>query len=221
MAEEQHVYTHPSRVEHWRHLIEIIALSAAAIWALYVFVYQERIKPANSSPSLEVSPVVTHTAMRNGKELVTVDLDQKNIGPVDLQIDANLVNVRGLRYGNALTRSQETEHHRVTLFNAVPQKASVMVMSSLRMFRPFGQVDTNVFQPGREKRPSRTFVLPANTYDAVQIDYATCYQRADDRSVRNVSIQKTADGAFDLDAVAALENGTTIFCPWGNTIVAL
>lgn len=38
-ATNHHVYTHPGPVEHWRHLVEIIALIIAAAWGFYVFVY--------------------------------------------------------------------------------------------------------------------------------------------------------------------------------------
>src|SRR5215469_1106791 len=97
-ADEQHVYTHPSSVEHWRHLIEIVALSVAAIWALYVFVYQEQIKPAHLAASLEVMSRVSHTPMRGGSELITVELPERNIGSVPLQLDAAIVNVYGISF---------------------------------------------------------------------------------------------------------------------------
>ena len=33
-----------------RHVVEAVAIVGAALWAFYVFVYQERIKPASATP---------------------------------------------------------------------------------------------------------------------------------------------------------------------------
>jgi len=60
MGRELHVHSHPSRVEHWRHLVEIAALTVAAIWGFYVFVYQERIKPASEPAELQALVSLDH-----------------------------------------------------------------------------------------------------------------------------------------------------------------
>jgi hypothetical protein len=85
-ATNHHVYTHPGPVEHWRHLVEIVALIIAAAWGFYVFVYQERIKPASELPILDVQPVVMHEVMRGGKKIVSAGLVMKNIGPTELKL---------------------------------------------------------------------------------------------------------------------------------------
>ena len=95
---EYRVQTKPSLVEHWRHLVEIVALLTAAVWAFYVFVYQERIKPAAEPPRLQMSTNVSREALHGGKELVTINVTLKNTGSNDVAIGAVLVNAYGLRY---------------------------------------------------------------------------------------------------------------------------
>ncbi len=86
MGRELHVHSHPSRVEHWRHLIEIAALCIAAIWGFYVFVYQERIKPAGAPVELQTMVTLEHTTLRSNKEFIKVGVRMRNIGSTPLEL---------------------------------------------------------------------------------------------------------------------------------------
>jgi len=77
---EYRVYSEPSPVEHWRHLVEIVALVTAAVWVFYVFVYRERIKPSGEPPRLEPVVSIVHEPLQGGKELVTIAATLKNSG---------------------------------------------------------------------------------------------------------------------------------------------
>jgi hypothetical protein len=99
MGRDLHVHSHPSPVEHWRHLVEIVALAAAAVWALYIFVYQERIKPASAPPEVQTIISVDHTTIGSGKELVKVSARMKNAGEAPFAMVGMVVNVYGIRYG--------------------------------------------------------------------------------------------------------------------------
>jgi hypothetical protein len=98
VARDLHVHSHPSGVEHWRHLVEIVALTAAAIWALYVFVYQEKIKPLSAEPKLLRTVTVEHTNLQSGKEFVKVNVELKNIGESEVQISAIVANLYGFKF---------------------------------------------------------------------------------------------------------------------------
>lgn len=218
--DEQHVFTHPSRVERWRHLIEIVALSVAAIWAFYVFVYQEQIKPAHLAPSLEITSRVSHTPMRGGNELITVDVPERNIGIVPLQLDAAIVNVYGIRYGARMTKWSEGGQLAGD-FYALPVVSATLLVTRLAVFRPMGGAFGSHFSPEREKSMSIFIAVRSGSDDAVRVEYSVCYQRDDDPSSHAFHPSRRRDGSYDYMALAALEGVSHPFCPRGSAIVAI
>src|SRR5579862_3355224 len=218
LGDEQHVYTHPSSVEHWRHLIEIVALSVAAIWAFYVFVYQEQIKPAHLEPSLEVKSRVSHMPMRGGDELITVELPERNIGTVPLQLDAAIVNVYGLRFGARMTKWSERSRESKD-FYALSVVSATLLVTRLAVFKPMGGTLTSDFAPEREKSPSVDIAVPSGAYDAVRVEYSLCYQREDDTSPHIFHPSRRRDDSYDYMALAGLEAVAHPFCPRDTAIV--
>jgi hypothetical protein len=94
------IETRLSRIEHWRIAIEIAALIVAAAWGLYVFVYQERIKPALAPALLEPNISVTHTLTASGQEFVAVDCELKNIGATEVSLVGVAVSAYGTRFAS-------------------------------------------------------------------------------------------------------------------------
>lgn len=220
LGDEQHVYTHPSSVERWRHLIEIVALSVAAIWAFYVFVYQEQIKPAHLAPSLEVKSRVSHTLMRGSSELITVELPERNIGTVPLQLDAAIVNVYGIRFGARMTKWSERGPVSSD-FYALPVASATLLVTRLTLFKPMGGTNTSFFAPEREKSPSVDIAVRSGAYDAARVEYSLCYQREDDPSPHAFHPSRRRDGSYDYIALGELEGVVHPWCPRGTAIVAI
>ena len=218
-ADQQHVYTHPSNLERWRHLIEIVALSVAAIWAFYVFVYQEQIKPAHLAPSLEINSRVSHTPMRGGNDLITVELLERNIGTVPLQLDAAIVNVYGIKFGARMTKW--SERGQGADFYALPVVSTTLLVTRLAIFKPMGGAITSYFNPEREKSPSINIAVPSGAFDAVRVEYSVCYQREDDPSPYAFHPSRRLDGSYDYMALAGLEGVVHPWCPRDRTIIAI
>ncbi len=61
-ATNHHVYTHPGPVEHWRHVVEIVALIIAAAWGFYVFVWSLDFAPRLNATVREMACVSSRTA---------------------------------------------------------------------------------------------------------------------------------------------------------------
>ena len=219
-GDAQHVYTHPSSVEHWRHVIEIVALSAAALWAFYVFVYQEQIKPAHLSPSLEVDSRVSHTPMRGGNELITVELPERNIGSVPLQIDAAIMNVYGVRFGDRMTKRSERGQVSGDFYD-LPVVSATLLVTRLWLYTSMGGGITSSFSPGREKAPSVNIAVRSGAYDAVRVEYSLCYQREDDPDTHAFHPSRRLDGSYDYMALAGLEAVAHPWCPRDTAIVAI
>ncbi len=120
LSRKYRVHNEPSRVEQRRHLVEIIALVGAAFWAVYVFVYQERLKPASEAPDLQQSLALHHEMVSGGNEFVKVDFDIKNIGHVPAMLDGLVVNAGG-RIGRQLVtfRAIDSKRAPVALRHAI------------------------------------------------------------------------------------------------------
>ena len=90
-------------IEDWRHLVEIVAFIAAACWAIYVFVYQERIKPESSPPRVHPIFFVEKHALRGARTYVKVHLELKNFGESVASIGVVNVNVYGVTYSSKVS----------------------------------------------------------------------------------------------------------------------
>ncbi len=214
-VEQRHVFTHPSRVEHWRHLVEILALTVAAAWAFYVFVYQERIKPAHETPVLDVSSVVSREDAPNGKQIITVLLSIKNIGQPFLQLDGFIINVTGIRYGNQVQKRLASSPF-VALDATLPTASRSPLYSFHLLFKPFtsGVGLPSVLGPNYQRENGFSFALPRAAYDAISVEYTVCYQRADDQRFMSYVPTRSASGMLDAKAMADFGWRHEVHCAW-------
>jgi hypothetical protein len=81
-----------------RDLVEIVAILAAGIWAIYVFAYEQRIKPAGEPPSILLFGSLHQLGAHDGLVQVGFKGDIRNTGHNDVAIVALGFVVNGLRY---------------------------------------------------------------------------------------------------------------------------
>jgi hypothetical protein len=199
---EYRVQTKPSLVEHWRHLAEIVALVTAAIWAFYVFVYQERIKPAGEPPRLQASANVTHEPLQGSRELVTINITLKNTGSNDIEVGALLVNAYGLRYRSGSAGVAQEAHPGDGIFivnRGLERNKSELLYSHIVLRRPLGATAHAYIPQGEQVTFSMPFVVERGAYDTLRVNFIRCDQRADNPRVTSYAPKRTADGAFDVE----------------------
>ncbi len=218
---EYRVHTKLSRVEHWRHVLEIVALIAAAIWAFYVFIYQERIKPAGEPPRLQVDTRVSHDALEGGTELVTIKTTLKNTGSTDIAMGALLVNAYGMRYASDGTRESREFHpsRGITIINrGLRSAAPVLLYSHLSQWQPLGITRQILRLPiAQELTFERSFVIERRTYETMRITYGYCYQRQDNQTTTTFVPRRARDGAFDVRDILRA-NGLYVGLRCGGTL---
>lgn len=180
MQQDVNFHSHPSRVEHWRHVIEIVAIVSAAVWAFYVFVYQERIKPATAPPQLEHTIAVEHNAVAGGKEFVKVTTEFKNVGLSEVQLDGVLVNVYGIRYGSNAAKQIEQPLSGIdktsfglTASRPLPLYSFFDEWPSMGAQKP----GSPLISPGLSWTESFAFAIRAGQYDSVNVLFYYCYSR--------------------------------------------
>lgn len=196
MGREIHVRSHPSPIEHWRHVVEIVALSVAAVWGFYVFIYQERIKPASEPTELQTIVSVDRTPLRSNKEFIKVGVLMKNIGQPSLELAGLIVNAYGVKY-----TSREGEHVDKPLSGIVEiSRAFVPGKPSLQytfvdMWKAFGSPRIAMLRPRLESPETFVFAVPAHAFDLVKIDYIVCWSRPRSKPWP-VTVETQADGSF-------------------------
>lgn len=204
-----HVHSHPSKVEHWRHVAEIAAILVAAVWALYVFVFQEQIKPARELPELQAVWFVDHQALPHGAELVRVNIVAKNMGTQEMYIAGAIVSVYGIRYG-ATPRAWGTSlsHGFGVVNHSLPETTTTLLYSYVHAFAEFHGTGFANVEPQTGFTRNYSFAIPSHVYDAVKLKWIACQTKYGDRTWP-VSIVRTPDGAY---AFTGTENASGLFC---------
>ena len=89
-----------------RHAVEAIAIVAAGIWAFYVFIYQERIKPALEPPSLELNLDFDRGTIVRGVRVANLVVTVHNTGHSDVSFVATAFSAWTAVPGTLLTAAQ-------------------------------------------------------------------------------------------------------------------
>lgn len=209
----RHIYTHPSRVEHWRHLVEIVALVVAALWGVYLFIYQERIKPASEAPNLEFHSDVQHEYLIGNRVLVKLSYTWHNLGSNAVQIDGIAANVYGITYGNFADRLErlqgtalERGYNETIAEVRGMSRHETLLATTFHPWRAMGGRLTAVVAPGDSVTlHSLDFVLPRGRFAAIRARVAYCQRRSDDRQTGYVTLKRASDGGFDVDSLGSAE----------------
>lgn len=203
MNRELHVRSHPSVIEHWRHLVEIVALVIAAVWGFYVFVYQERIKPASIAPQLQPSVEVHHSALDRGREFVQVKIGMTHSGGAPLALAGMVVNVYGIRYGKSEAEHIETPMKGITeiSYTLAPARPKLLY-TFLDTWRGFGAQKGfgELAGDGQTFAETLSLVTQQYRYDAAKIEWQICWSRPGTKQWP-VSAQRQPDGAFWFSSV--------------------
>ncbi len=178
-----HVHSHPSKVEHWRHLLEIIALIIAAAWAFYVFVYQERIKPATQPVYVESSLAVSHQPIGADVEFINVALNFHNIGSTQADlagVDANVFGYRFLSKTNLYTANYKKVPGWYDVYGTLGTTQPKLLHSFYRVWQPFGGYGKLHLDAGGTTQMSFWMGIHRGEYNVITVAYRYCFIRTGD-----------------------------------------
>jgi hypothetical protein len=194
-----HVHTHPSGAELWRHIIEIAAFIVAAGWAFYVFVYQERIKPAQTLPQAQITAGLLHQPVQSGAESVTVTFEIHNVGSTPFKMAGFVINAYGFHYipRIALTMTTSMNRNVTTVRNSLAESKPVLLQSVYARFATFGSARTPFLAaPGADSKRRYTFGIARGTYDVIFLRYKYCFTFYDNAQVYDPGAFRQPDGAY-------------------------
>lgn len=86
-----------ARYESTKNLIEIIALVLAGFWAIYIFIYQEHIAPANAVPRASIDTEIINLGSIKGGNAIKLKSKLSNNGKVRVYLVGYWFNVIGHR----------------------------------------------------------------------------------------------------------------------------
>ena len=209
-----HVHTHASGAEHWRHIAEIAAFAIAAAWAFYIFVYQERIKPANQPVFVESSLKVAHELQRSNIEFVSVTVNFHNITSSQADLAGVAINVFGNRF-LPQTRHRIYLHPRTRgfteIYNTLETENAVLLASFNHLWQPFGGGQVFHLDANGSGDVSFWFGVIRHRFDVLTVAYTYCFVRTGDQRTYAITVVHRSDGSLSFPA--GIENNL----PGGKT----
>ncbi|MBV8344469.1 MAG: hypothetical protein JO190_05675 [Candidatus Eremiobacteraeota bacterium] len=202
MSRELRVHSVPTRAEQVRTAVEIVAIVAAGLWALYTFVYEQRIKPLAEAPSFSVPTIVEQERAPDGVVFLTIRRRLQNTGNVSIDVAAEALSVYGERIAsrvNRVTRSETPTEKIVSADVARKPVALLFSIVKLRSGAVGGNPNTSFYLPAHSSAEEDYLVtVPAHSYPIVLIVRRDYIRKAPIVPKVPVRIVRTAQGGYDL-----------------------
>jgi hypothetical protein len=202
VSRDLRVHSVPTRAEQVRTAVEIVAIVAAGVWALYTFVYEQRIKPLSEPPQFSVPTQIDQGPTVNGVVFLTIRKRLENTGNVPIDIAAETLSVYGERISRRTSAVRRSESPFLAEVHAdVPRKPVALLFSfaKLRAGAVAGNPKTNFFtRPHSSAEEDFLIAVPAHTYPIVYVERRDYVGKAPITPKFPVTIVRTRLGAYDL-----------------------
>jgi hypothetical protein len=183
-----------------RHAVEAIAIVAAGLWAAYVFIYQERIKPAFEPPSLQETVTFDAGKTVRGVRIAQLHIDFSNTGHVDTDVYAESETVFGDRFDAAAPAAKPTgTAGSVEVNRMVPASKRELVYSRAVLYdAALGGSEHVILSPDQHYGFTIPIAVKHGRFDELIANVAIVYGRARlDRShFARIAIVRDPDGGL-------------------------
>jgi hypothetical protein len=185
-----------------RDIVEVAAIVLAGAWAIYTFVYVERIKPSYDQPRIAAEGALTRVGTRNGLVALEYAVKIRNAGSVPVSILGAATSAIGIRFTTSRMPQDRNlfaqGEHEFSRDARVDRREVVYSLSWLsRSVDPkFGS--SYVLAPGQEVPFSGIFLVKARTYDTVEFAEFIAYAKPSN-STYNITARTNSSGITMLD----------------------
>jgi hypothetical protein len=183
-----------------RDVVEIVAIVAAGVWAFYVFVYENRIKPATADPELNVTASMQRLSERKGLIAVALHLQLHNIGTVRAHLLGLAVNVSGKRVVSGVSHGRVelggTQYRFQGYYRTQPDVPVYGYAYITRLGNPSTGQDI-ALDPAASVEESRTFYVPQGRFDLLEVGIDAPYTKFDDATIPS-HLAVTPQGAASI-----------------------
>jgi len=198
------VHSVPTLGENIRVAVEVVAIVAAGLWALYTFVYEQRIKPLSEAPAFSLPTIIDQGATVHGITFLTIHKRLQNTGNIPVDIAAEALSVYGEVLVNKSRRYKRIETPTsVTVKADVPRLPAALLFSfaKLRNGAVGGNQKTAFFVPAHSASEETALVaVPVKTYPVILIVRRDYVAKAPIAPKMDVRIVKTPLGGYDLQS---------------------
>ncbi|HZZ65968.1 MAG TPA: hypothetical protein VFE17_10745 [Candidatus Baltobacteraceae bacterium] len=184
-----------------RHIVEIVAIIAAGVWAFYTFIYEERIKPAHEPLSANESISLTRVGRLGNLDVIAVAIVIKNVGKTEFDTVALAYDVTGFRFSQSKPYARETASEREFGDSAQPT-APHLLLSHVSFYAaavngPLGL--HNIIDPGGESDYTIFLGIPHGRYGLLKAHFQYLPYKTPVRTHQiALALQKRTYGAYDL-----------------------
>lgn len=184
-----------------RHIVEAVAIIGAGIWGFYVFIYQERIKPASEPAALALSVNIDRLGRDAHREALRVTMVLRNTGKTEMDIAGEGYNVWGLRFGQKQVKRRVNAPNDQESYDVIPRTSSELVATSfeLRDAAIGGRYNFHIIiEPGAQEQLARMLVVPRGRYDVIDAQVYAVPVKTSLRSKVDLHIVRQSDGSLRI-----------------------
>lgn len=194
---------------------KVVAILAAGAWAIYTFVYEQRIKPANAPPTINLTGSLQRIGERDGMVEMAYHATLRNTGQTRIYTIADGIVAVGLRYASTQTAVTWTPAPGVTEYDrSVRPRSRVIVYSVYELTRYADPKYPGGFEidPGETVPFSGVFFVRKGDFDAVELQGSVAYTKYD--GVYPTKVTHLPNEAFYFTSVGHKYG----YAYWGETI---
>jgi len=166
-----------------RDVVEVVAICLAGLWAFYVFIYEERIKPASETPQIVLTGDLVRAGERHGLLAFRYRVTVHNSGHARVNIIGTGFAANGVRF----TTSGTPFSRMTTSGGAHSYARDARVASRTLIYYTFGLTrfakpeygGGYSIEPGQEVPYSGIVLVRRKDFDAVYLDASVAFARYD------------------------------------------
>ena len=193
-----------ARARVLRDVLQAFALLIAALWGLYTFVYKEVIVPRNRPAALVVTPMLEAIGRQGDMVLARATFQMVNHSDSKVYAPAIWYAVRGLKL-QGVDQDDSTYLRQLGKDAQKPYPTARFSQFAVVDLIGTGKVSNEVetwFEPGAEQRVEQILLIPADRYDAAQLQVQYLISK-DVHEVKEIRWRTTAEGDLDPRLVFA------------------
>ena len=171
-----------------RDVVEIVAIVAAGIWAFYVFVYENRIKPSFEAPDLVVTASMEKTSRHAGSIGVLVKTDFRNVGGVPIHFEGLAVTVLGRRVTlraqpRRTSLSKADTNEEIRTYYELSDPVRVYSYGAITALGNPASKSGLELDPGQEIPQQQIFFVPGGRFDLLTVYVSARFTKSDERVI--------------------------------------
>lgn len=202
MPRDLRVHSVPTWGENLRIAVEIAAIVAAGAWALYTFVYEQRIKPLGEAPSFSVPTTVDQGPTVNGVAFLTVHKTLQNTGNVPIDLAAEAISIYGERLSTRIVARSSNSGWQAEVRNDVARQPVALIYSKgkLRSAATGGNATDFVVPAHSSGDETYLVAVPVRAYPVILVKRKDYIFRPPQSTKLDARIVKTPLGGYDVSS---------------------